>query len=393
MTAALIAGGGIAGLALACGLAERGVASTVLEAAADPQPIGAGLQLGPNAARALAALKLDIPPGTIAPQRLVVRGGRGQVLLEKPLGEAFRRRYGAPYLVTHRGALWAALRARAEAQSAIDLIDGRAIDHARISDGTVEVTAGGETCRPAVLIGADGLRSRVREALVGPAPLREHGLEAWRTLVPAERVPAALRQPDVTLTFAPRGGHSVSYPVEDGARINLVVIRPGGHDAEAGWSREGDADTLLSAFAGAPPPPLAALIAAAPGWTRWPLLDRDPTAHWGHGDTAPTGPATLIGDAAHPALPFLAQGAAMALEDAAALAEPLADALTSGQDPAPILRAFEESRQARAAHLVRASRSVGRTYHMPPPFSIARDLALRAMGARLTDRYDWIYRA
>ena len=401
MTDAIVAGGGIAGLALACGLARAGVASTVLEAAHDPRPVGAGLQLGPNAARALGVLGFapDDIPGTVAPERLVVRDARGRRLIAKPLGQAFVARYGAPYRVAHRGDLWSALRTRTEAEPLVTLQDGRAVAGIASAEGGIELRLeNGEAATAAVLVGADGLRSRVREALLGPSPLHDHGLEAWRTLVSAQALPAELSAKEVTLTFAPRGGHAVAYPVEGGGTINLVVIRPragppGINQTGTGWSHVGTTEELLDAFDRAPPAPLAALIAAAPSWARWPLLDRDPTPHWSHGDAPLRGPATLIGDAAHPALPFLAQGGAMALEDAAALAEPLADALRKGADPAPVLRAFEASRHARTARLVSASRDVGRTYHLPAPLDRARDLALRLAGARLTDRYDWLYRA
>ena len=396
MADAIVVGGGIAGLALACGLARAGVASTVLEAARAPRPVGAGLQLGPNAVRALGVLGFapDDIPGTVAPERLVVRDARGRRLIAKPLGQAFVARYGAPYRVAHRGDLWSALRARAEAEPLVTLRDGRAVaDVAPTGDGFEIGLESEEAATAAVLVGADGLRSRVREALLGPSPLRDHGLEAWRTLVPAEALPAGFPAAEVALTFAPRGGHAVAYPVEGGRTVNLVVIRPRTGEADGGWSRGGTTGEVLQAFDRAPPAPLAALIAAAPAWARWPLLDRDPTPHWGHGDAPLEGPATLIGDAAHPALPFLAQGGAMALEDAAALAGPLADALRKGADPAPVLRAFEAGRHARTARLVSASRGVGRTYHLPAPLDRARDLALRLAGARLTDRYDWLYRA
>ncbi|MEM7567504.1 MAG: FAD-dependent monooxygenase [Pseudomonadota bacterium] len=388
----VIVGGGIAGLALACGLGRANVASTVLEAASDPQPIGAGLQLGPNAMRALDTLGFasDDIPGLVAPETLQIRDRQGRTLLRKPLGETFAQRYGAPYRVSHRGDLWSALRARAEAMDAVTLIDGARIAEI-IPAGPRIALEDGRIYAPTVLIGADGIRSQVAEALPGPVPLTDHGLEAWRTLVPVPSSEAA--DNSVTLTFAPKGGHAVRYPVSAGAAMNLVVITQGSGTDGHNWSMPGETRDLLARFGGNPPADLAPWFEMAPGWQRWPLRDRTPTKHWGNRANAPAGPATVIGDAAHPALPFLAQGGAMALEDAAALVTPLVEALSAKGDVSGALRQFEAARKLRTDRLVRASRGVGRTYHLPFPLSLARDASLRVAGAALTDRYDWLYRA
>ena len=212
----------------------------------------------------------------------------------------------------------------------------------------------------------------------------------WR---PAIRYGARSSSPEVGLTFGPEGGHTVHYPVDGGMAMNVVVIAPAQAPLVGSWIAPGRREDLLALFAGTPPPHLAPLLARATEWVRWPLLDRDVTPHWGHGAHPLDGPATLIGDAAHPALPFLAQGGAMALEDAAALAAPLASALRTGGSVSPVLRSFEMARHPRAARLVRASREVGRNYHLAPPLSQARDLALSIAGSALTGRYDWLYRA
>ncbi len=276
----------------------------------------------------------------------------------------------------------------------MSLRDGVGIAEVFADDTGIRLTtARGDAFTGRVLIGADGIRSRVADICLGPAPLASHGLEAWRTLVPVDRLPSPMGT-GVGLTFAPRGGHTVHYLVSGGRAMNVVVIcrTEAQGAARSGWSTTGTPGELRARFGAALPPHLAPLFDAAEGWRRWSLLDRTPTVHWGHRVSSPEGRMTLIGDAAHPALPFLAQGGAMALEDAAALAPPLADALLGDREPVATLRAFEAKRHPRTARLVRASRGVGRAYHLPAPLDRARDLALRIAGALLTDRYDWLYR-
>jgi salicylate hydroxylase len=236
--------------------------------------------------------------------------------------------------------------------------------------------------RGIALIGADGIWSTVAERLRGQQPPTFRHRTAWRTLVPADAVPTEFRQPFVHLWLG-HDAHLVHYPVRSGRLINIVGIV---HDewSEPGWSAEGDRTEVLRHFARWTWSEKArSLIAIPDRWLKWALFDRKVPLRGGHL------PVTLIGDAAHPMLPFLAQGAAMAIEDAAVLAEMLAKYL---DDPSDALRAYEGARWHRTMRAQQAARRQARIYGLTGPEAFVRNLAMRGMGGeKLRARYDWLY--
>ena len=224
--------------------------------------------------------------------------------------------------------------------------------------------------RGVALIGADGLWSSLRERLGDRKPPRFAGHTAWRALVPADAVMPDQRAPAINLWLG-SNAHLVHYPVRSGTLINIVaIIRDDWR--EPGWSAPGERADILARYPAAAWSPAARAVLAAPRhWQKWALYDRAPLAHWGQGAV------TLLGDAAHPMLPYLAQGAAMAIEDAAVLAQRLAD---TPDDPAGAMRRYERQRQRRTARTQRAARRNGTIYHMGGPAAFLRTLALDGHG-------------
>ena len=377
----LIAGAGIGGLTAALALARRGFAVHLFEREAALSETGAGLQLSPNAARILQDLGLEerLGPALGRPEALLVRAGSsGRVLVEMPLGEAAERRWGAPSWVAHRADLQAALIAAVEAEPTVTLELGVAALGCAQSGEAVSLSLGGrEAATGALLVAADGVHSALRRQLTGEGAPAQSGLSAFRALMPADALPGALRR-NVTGLWLGRNAHLVHYPLRGGTLVNLVAIGPDALPAapDAGASRE----EVLGRFAGWAEP-ARTLISLPQAWRRWPLFVRPPERHW------PDGRIVLLGDAAHAMPPFLAQGAAMAIEDAAVLARCL------GEDDVPAaLGRYRAERLPRVAKVQRAAARNATAFHLPAPFSVARDLALRAMGGDgLARRYDWLY--
>jgi len=384
----IIAGAGIAGLTAALALTRIGLRVTLLEQAAKLEETGAGIQVGPNAARVLIALGLRerLASSVITPQAIrVMAGGSGREIVRIPLADV-ERRYGAPYWTIHRGDLQAALADAVTTTKDITLKLGTRVEdfaahvngitvHARNAQGAFEDMA-------FALIGADGVWSTLRDRLHARHPPKFRHRTAWRALIPAEQAAEQFRQPLVHLWLG-LGAHLVHYPVKAGRLINIVAIV---HDDwhEYGWNASGDRAEIMRHFSGfAWDASARALVALPERWLKWALYD---TAEPFRGGTAPV---TLIGDAAHPTLPFLAQGAGMAIEDAAVLAAVLAE---YGDDPADALRAYEGARWHRTYRAQQASRRQGRIYGMSGPEAFIRNVAMRAMGGeKLLSRYDWLY--
>jgi len=390
----IVAGAGIGGLTAALALAQRGFQVTLLETAPRLEEIGAGLQLSPNAVRVLVALGVEecLRKHVVAPEHLAVRSARsGRLLAQAPLGASSAQRYGAPYWVIHRGDLQAALCRAVAATPAITLQLGTRVDGFAARDGGVAVAQGlaaqgsaaqgSQPLEAQALIAADGLWSSLRQRLGHRSPPRAAGHTAWRTLVPTDIAPNSLAAPAVNLWLG-HDAHLVHYPVKAGRMINVVAIVDDDW-REPGWSTPGETREILDRFA---PDHWHAsardLLAAAQHWQKWALFDCEPLAAWGKG------PVTLLGDAAHPMLPYLAQGAAMAIEDAAVLAA----CLGRTADASAALRQYETIRLPRTTRVQDDARHNGTVYHMRGAAAVLRSLGLMAMGGnRLITRYDWLY--
>ena len=374
----LIAGAGIAGLAVALALARAGFPSIILERRETASESGAGIQLGPNATRLLADLGVAefLKPLAVAPGVLKIgRGLSGKPLAELPLS-SLEAKFGSPYWTIARADLHAVLRDRAFARGMVDLRTGFTVESAVSTEiGAIAVEASGEQVSGMALIGCDGLWSNVRKSIATGAAPRFAGKSAWRATIPATGDDAA-----VGLWLAPEA-HVVHYPIAAGRFTNLVAIFED-RDRTPAWDRQGDPEFIKARFADWADP-VRALIHSAPAWQKWPLYELDPLASWCNG------PVTLAGDAAHPVLPFLAQGAGLAIEDAVVIARALK---ANPSAPAKAFAIYQQARIARAAKLTKAARENGRTYHMDGFAAGARDLVLRQTPAKLLiSRYDWLY--
>ncbi len=382
----LIAGAGIGGLTVAIALARRGIAVTVAEKRTGFAESGAGIQLSPNAGRVLDALdlRLQLKRASVTANRLVVRRWHdGATLSEMPMSAGEGQ---TPFRLLKRADLHMLLLDAARAMPNIRLIVGRGVEAVSQDADGVEATLIGENGQTEAvtalgLIGADGLWSRLRELNGDSNPASFTGFEAWRALVPGA---GAAGEAQVTLHLG-RDRHAVHYPVAGGRETNLVIIRAA-REAREGWSREGEPAMLAAQVAGSAPA-LHRLASAAGGWRVWSLYDRPPAA-------MARGRIALLGDAAHPVLPFLAQGAALAIEDAAVLARLLAGHLESdGAAGVPAaMTAYARERAERVARVQEVSRGNGRTYHLGRPWSFARDMVMKRLGPDgLRRRHDWLY--
>lgn len=379
----LIAGGGIGGLASALALARRGIGCRVLERNATFTEAGAGIQLGPNGIRILQDLGVapHLEPLAGKPDAIrVFEGLSGARLADLPLGSWIVARHGAPYWVAHRADLQAALLRAVEQQPLIEVVTG--FDVAQVRDAASCVTIESEkgVAEGAALVAADGLWSRIRRQVLDCPPLTFSGKTATRTVIGRASAPEAFRA-NVTGAWLSPDAHVVHYPVRGGADIAVVVIAeedwPG-----TGWGAPADRDALLRRVAGFASP-LRQFLALGEDWRKWALYDPGALPQWVRGRIA------LLGDAAHPVLPFLAQGGVLALEDAATIAACIA---ARRDDPAAAFKDYERQRQPRAARVQSASRDNGRIYHLSGPMALARNLALRALPAsRFMAGYDWLY--
>ena len=389
---AIIAGAGIAGLTTAIALIQAGFSVAIYERANTLDEFGAGLQLTPNATRILARLSvLDraLPLASRPRAVLVLRGSDDRELVRMPLDGA-ERRWGAAYLVIHRADLQRALLDAVRSQPGVELTLGTTVlDFAnrgeRLSVGLVRGVI--QTRDEAdLLIGADGLRSRVRDRLgFGAQDQAEFaGRVAYRAIVSADD--SDPQSPQNVILRLGKEAHLVQYPLRGGSIINLVATI-GSTSPTGGADREKDEganrSSLERAFTGWSRE--ARLLTKAPAqWRAWPLYHRRPISSFSVGRVA------LVGDAAHPMVPFLAQGAAQAIEDAGALGRLLAQV----QDIPAALLMYSRDRVARAGRVQREALKLGRVYHMSGPLAFARDATMRLVRTRgLIERYDWLYRA
>jgi salicylate hydroxylase len=387
----LVAGGGIGGLASALALSRRGHRADVFEQAAAFGEIGAGVQLGPNVTRRLGQLDLGTGLAAIAarPDALVVHSaGSGAELARMPLGDTMRQRYGAPYCCVHRADLHGLLLDAVRARGTGTLVTAAHIQHAETSDDLVCLSStDARAWEGEAIVGADGLWSMVRRQLDTPQadePPRVTGHTAWRAMAEQASLPAALRRTQVHVWLGPRL-HAVAYPVRGGDWLNVVVIAESAPAGDArDWDQSGSIAALKQAM-GRSCGGLQALLDAMPGWRAWSLGDRAPmtsAADMAHERVA------LVGDAAHPMVPYLAQGAGMAIEDAVALA----DALGGGSAvdvPAAFAR-YAQARWSRNAQVQARARRNGEIFHATGAVRLGRDMAMRVLGAKLLDQ-PWLY--
>ena len=386
----LIAGAGIGGLTTALALAQAGFDVAVIEQAERLEEAGAGIQLSPNATHILINLGLHdaLMETIVAPREVRVMTARSaKPIARVPLGDTAAERYDSPYWVIHRADLQNTLFAAASTYSNIEFKLNSRIETlgARGDEIAVASRHNGiifET-RGCALIGADGLWSTVRARLGDETQPVFARRTAWRALVPAEYLPERYSEPVVHLWLG-RNVHLVHYPVRGGRAINIVMIV---HDLNErnGWTSAGQPADLIETLPDIRWAPEARTIFEAPKrWQTWSLFDRPVQ------QLEMSGPVTLLGDAAHPMVPFLAQGAAMAMEDAVVLA----DQLVQHQDDIPhAMRTYESLRQARTARVQTAARKQGRIYQMAGPGAFARNTVMRALsGRRMLTRQDWLYR-
>lgn len=385
----LIAGGGIAGLACAVALARRRHRVELFEQASVFGEAGAGIQLGPNVMRRLRVLGLEraLMKHAAQPEALIVRSAvGGEEIARLPLGQSMRHRYDGAYVCVHRADLHALLLTAVRASGAVTLNTGARITEAVARGGAVCVSStDARAWEGDALVGADGLWSMVHPHVVPDAPPpRVTGHTAWRALVPQSALPGALRSREISVWLGPRL-HAVAYPVRGGDALNVVVLAEAALGGDARDWDQASSLASLQAATGRTAAPLQALLEAMPSWRAWTLCDRPPLA-------SPAQMAgervALAGDAAHPMLPYLAQGAGMAIEDAVALGDALGGA--PSEDVPQALARYAQARWTRNARVqARAARNGG-IFHATGPLRLGRDAALRLLGARLLD-VPWLY--
>jgi salicylate hydroxylase len=386
----LIAGGGMGGLAAAVACARAGWDARLYEQAAQFSEFGAGIQLGPNATRILDDWGLDQELSAVAafpPQLRVCSAPDGAQLGLLRLGAVFARRYGAPYATVHRADLQGLLLAAAR-KAGVYLKLSSPVTAVLPSMDAIGLRIGNDReVEGDALVGADGLWSVVRSHVFSDGPPAFTGHLAYRALAAQRDLPHALRSMDVTVWLGERL-HVVAYPVRRGEWLNVVAIVEGTAPGPAhDWDQAAVAAELQGAM-GLQCAALQDLVRAMPHWRLWALHDRAPMAS---ADEMVRGRVVLLGDAAHPMRPYFAQGAGMAIEDAAELGRAFAMAAKAGVDVPLALRRYALNRWERCARVQARSRRNGRIFHATGATKWGRDLSLRLLGEHLLDQ-PWLYR-
>jgi salicylate hydroxylase len=390
MKEALVAGGGIAGMAAALGLARAGWQVTVCEEFPSPAEVGAGLQMSPNATKVLRWLGvLDaVSAKAFRPEAAELRDGRsGALIYHTALGSAAEARWGAPYLHVHRVDLLAAL-SDAVREAGVTICGGSKVDsYVLRPEGPALKLTNGETLTGDIVVGADGFRSAMRGRINGAEAPDFSGQIAWRGVIPAERLPEGLVAPNVTVWAGP-GRHLVTYCLRGGSLVNFVAVEERPYWAAEGWSTQGNPDELRKGFFGWHSD-VSRLLDQVDNTFLWGLFGRTEQVRW------VDGPVVLIGDAAHPMLPFMAQGAAMALEDVAVLVREL-QTLQTGDDLSEAMLAYEQRRWSRVTKVQQRSRANGRLFHQQSGIARLGRRGLISTVSRLTPglavgQLDWLY--
>lgn len=384
----VIAGAGIGGLVAALALLQRGLSVSVLEQAAEFRPVGAGVQISPNGTRILHALGLNDQLSTVAVQpdgKELRLWNTGKTWPLFDLGQRSVSEYGFPYLMIHRGDLHAILVEavrRADPQAIV--MGASATGVSQTPDSVTLHLKNGRSIEGAVLIGADGVHSATRGALFGNAKARFTGCMAWRGVVPAERLPAHLARP-VGVNWVGPGRHVITYPLRAGKLVNFVGVVERADWTDESWTAQGSLEECRADFAGWHAD-VHALIDNIDTHYRWALVSREPMEQWSKGR------AVLLGDACHPMLPFMAQGAVMAIEDGMALARCLAEA--GSANPVAAFARYEAERIARANRCVRAADRNRDLFHdarLSEPEDAKRYIDAEWNEGKVIDRYDWLF--
>jgi salicylate hydroxylase len=380
----LISGGGIGGLVAAYALARQGFPVRVFEQSPEFREVGAGIQLGPNIFRVLE--KIGLKDGILAdahrpPAQEMRDAVTGKVITHIPLDDKFMERFGQPYAVTHRADIHGTFLRACQSSNLIALETSRRVDAYEDHGEGVSVTLeNGERVQGRALIACDGMWSKIRERIVGDGRPRVSGHIAYRGVLKRSEVPEDLWRPDVVLWAGPRC-HFVHYPLRRGELYNLVAVFHSDH-YEEGWNAEGSKELLWKHFQGLRPEVLR-LLECIDTWRMWVLCDREPVKTWTQGHV------TLLGDAAHPMLQYLAQGACMATEDAVVLADKVA---ASPDDLPSAFAAYQQDRYLRTARAQIMARVYGDFYHARGVTAELRDMALA--GRTPQQSYDgvaWLY--
>jgi len=380
----LIAGGGIGGLAAARALALKGYRSIVLEQADTFGEIGAGIQLGPNVHRAFDSLQVADEMRAIAfyPQNIIMMDSLTQEEVARiELGARFEAHFGKPYGVIHRADLHKVLLEACQGMDGIALHAGTAVTGYEDDGERVTVaTATNDNFTGRALIGADGLWSTIRPTIIGDGEPIVSGHIAYRAVLPTEEVPEHLRINEVILWAGPKT-HLVHYPLHRGEIFNLVAVFHSDR-YEEGWDQYGDTEELNQRFAGEHENVLM-MLDKIETWKMWVLVDREPVKNWSRGRV------TLLGDAAHPMLQYLAQGACMAIEDAVCLANKIE---AGNGDFAAAFQAYQNDRYLRTARVQLMARVYGDFYHAAGVTSELRYMMLsRRTPEQAYDGVNWLY--
>jgi 2-polyprenyl-6-methoxyphenol hydroxylase-like FAD-dependent oxidoreductase len=380
----LVAGGGIGGLVTAYALALKGFPVRVFEQAEEFKELGAGIQLGPNIFRALKRIGLDhsMLDDAWIPNVLEMRDAlSGEIITSIPLGEQMKSRFGEPYAVTHRADIHGVYLKACQSNNLVSLETRRRVDDFEDHGDAVTIRLEtGEAVRGRALIGCDGMWSRIRETIVGDGKPRVSGHIAYRAVLKREEVPDDLWRPDVVLWAGPKT-HFVHYPLRRGTLYNLVAVFHSDKYVE-GWNAEADPEELFARFKGERPEVLR-LLERIETWRMWVLCDREPIKEWSKGNV------TLLGDAAHPMLQYLAQGACMATEDAVCLAEKVA---AQPNDLPAAFHAYQQQRYLRTGQVQIMARVYGEFYHAR---GVTAELRYNMLHGRTPEQaYDgmaWLY--
>ncbi len=385
----IVAGGGIGGMAAAIGLSRAGCKVTVLERSAEFGEIGAGIQLGPNVFHALKTLGVaekTLENAVYIDKLVMMDGMTGEKVAEIPVDAPFREHFRNPYAVIHRADLHAPLHAVNAADAGVTLLPSHEVTGFVKRSDRVEVhTANGATFSGDALVGCDGVRSRVREAIVGDGEPKVSGHVAYRAVLPIEEMPEDLRWNAACLWAGPKC-HMVHYPLRGWKLFNIVATFHSDKYTTERHNEPGDRDELMAHFQHLPPLPRS-ILEKSDGWRRWVLGDRDPVPNWTQGNV------TLLGDAAHPTHQYFAQGAVMALEDAVELMRQMQAAKASGADFNRAFTAYQDKRITRTARIVLSSRAIGQYFYHPA--GVERLVRNQILGTKSQEDFhrglDWIY--